>query len=159
MPVPIIAGFDPALTLGRAVRRESGVEADEVRIEGEDWGHRGANARRLVNEWLDRHAPAVVAYELVVGHAGGRDAQSYGRIVQAIEDACFERGLPTVGVNVTAAKYLATGKVHAKKRDMVAAAFERWGVKLGHDAADALWMAEWAAVELGHAPKDWRADA
>ena len=66
--------------------------------------------------------------------------QLYGMMGAAVL-ACEENGLPWSLVHLSKIKKHATGKGNAKKPEVVQAAYERWGMSLTEDEADAAFAA------------------
>lgn len=65
-------------------------------------------------------------------------------MIGAVVLECEAQGLPWSFIHLSKLKSHATGKGNAKKPEMQAAAFERWGKHLGEDEADAAWAAAYA---------------
>lgn len=88
---------------------------------------------------------AMVCYEHVMFHTSVLSAHMYGAYEGILLEACHARGVQCVGYNVTTIKKYATGVGRASKDAMVAAAERRWPkVHIPtHDAADAIWVADY----------------
>lgn len=149
MTLPTILGLDPATLFGWSVRAPDGSHVSGV------WDFRGLTgaerflaAKAYVEDAISDHGVRLVAYEQPVAHTGTYAAHLYGGLEAQILIAAHACEVVARPVAVASAKTIATGKPHAKKAEMVAAALERWGVELGEDEADARWIAEAAAKEL-----------
>lgn len=151
-----VLGIDPGSKCGWCLRY------DPARIDAGTWdlaprrlegaGMRFVRLRSYLTEVLDRARPDVVAFEQVRRHMGVDAAHIYGGITAVVMEECEARSIPYQGVHVQDVKKLATGKGNADKAAMIAAANERWHLQLGpkeENEADARWIAEAAAVELG----------
>ena len=117
----------------------------------EGGGMRFLRLRSYLTEALDCTSIGMVAYEEVRRHLGTDAAHIYGGIVAVITGECESRGIPYCGVPVAAVKKLAASHGNASKQEMVAAALARWPgwAPESDDEADARWIAEAAAAELG----------
>ena len=145
-------GIDPATACGWAV-----LAADGSRLASGVWnlasrrheggGMRYVRARTALLALLDAYPDAVLGYEEVARHAGTTAAHVYGGLVAVITSVCEERGVPYSGQPVASVKRHATGKGNAPKPAMIGAALASWGVYVGDDEADALFVAD--AVRAG----------
>lgn len=152
-----ILAIDPGTACGWAVRHsaqtvDSGVwDLTAKRHEG--GGMRFLRCRHAFREALLAFRPDVVAYEEVRRHMGVDAAHVYGGIIAIIASECEAQSppIPYRGVPVGTVKKHATGKGNADKDAMIAAARKRWvGFNPKDDnEADARWIAETAAQELG----------
>lgn len=152
-----ILAIDPGTRCGWCLRQAGGAmdagtwDLTAKRFEG--GGMRFVRLRSYVSEILDRCRPDVVVVEEVHRHMGADAAHLYGAIVGLVQEECERRDpkVPYSSVHWATAKKLATGKGNAKKDAMIAAANERWLLKLDpkdENEADARWIAEAAAHEL-----------
>lgn len=157
MTAPIVIGIDPGTHCGyAALYVDSRIPMAECHgtwdLAGKRHDGSGMRYLRLRRELvaLIRIArPAALAYEEVRRHAGTSAAHVYGGCVAVITSVCEELGVPYQSVPVGVVKRHATGKGNACKDDMMHAADERWRVALdSDDHADALWIADWLAVDL-----------
>ena len=103
---------------------------------------RYVRARTALLALLDAYPDAVLGYEEVARHAGTTAAHVYGGLVAVITSVCEERGVPYSGQPVASVKRHATGKGNAPKPAMIGAALASWGVYVGDDEADALFVAD-----------------
>lgn len=149
----VYVGLDPGTACGWAA-----LDAEGKRLASGVWdlssqrhaggGMRFLRARRCFVEILDTFPGAVVAYEEVRRHAGTSAAHVYGGLIAVISAECEDRGIAYSGRPVGAVKKHATGRGNASKEMMVGAALARWGVEVGDDEADALWIADHLRAEL-----------
>lgn len=139
-----ILGIDPGSRTGWAL-----LEAGE-RLAGGTWdlgkldgGARLVRLQDALRDTITLARPDLVAYEVVMGHGpgGSTAAHLYGALVGVLLLTCARMRVAVRGVHVGTAKKLATGSGKADKRAMVRAARDRWGLTVGHDEADALWIA------------------
>jgi crossover junction endodeoxyribonuclease RuvC len=153
-----ILAIDPGSRTGWCVRydghrMDAGTwDLTAKRFEG--GGMRYVRLRSYLTEILDRASPDVVVVEEVHRHMGADAAHLYGAIVGLVWEECERREpkVPYSSVHWTKVKQTATGKGNAKKDAMLAAANARWKLTLGpkdENEADARWIAEAAALELG----------
>jgi crossover junction endodeoxyribonuclease RuvC len=150
-----ILAIDPGTRCGWAVRHsaeswDSGVwNLAPRRHEG--GGMRFLRLRAYLRELLDRFPPDLVAFEEVRMHRGADAAHVYGGVVAVIQEESEARRLPYAAIHYAHAKRAATGKGNADKAAMVAAASRRWPrpEPFDENEADARWIAEAAALELG----------
>lgn len=90
--------------------------------------------------------PKIIGYERAHHRGGAATRQALG-FVTVIELAAERAMVPYIGVASSTLKKWATGNGRAAKYEMVAAANEKFGLRLSdkdHDAADALLIAEYA---------------
>ena len=144
-----ILGLDLGSVTGWAVRHSADrIDSGSWSLKGgrfEGGGMRFVRLRQLVAEILDTVKPSLVAVEEVRRHLGTDAAHIYGGCLAVVSSECEVRGIPYRGIPVGTVKKTATGKGNADKGAMLAAANERWGLRLGakdHDEADARWIAE-----------------
>lgn len=157
-----ILAVDPGTRCGWCVRYDDGRmdagtwDLSPRRFEG--GGMRFLRLRAHLSEILDRTKPEMVVFEEVRRHLGTDAAHVYGGIVAVLQEEC-ERRTPKVpyhAIPVGTVKRTATGKGNADKARMLAAANARWKLALSardDNEADARWIAETAAIELGGAPR------
>lgn len=152
----ILLAIDPGTHSGWCVRFSaaawtSGVwDLSAKRHEG--GGMRFLRLRTYLREVLDRERVDAVFYEEVRRHLGVDAAHIYGGCIAVIAEECEARKVPYRGIPVATVKKLATGKGNASKDDMIAAAKAKWpmvGVTWDDNEADARWIAEAGAKELG----------
>lgn len=149
MTLPTILGLDPGTQFGWSLRSPDGEHRSGTwDLRRHDLADRYIHAHASVLETIQRCDVRLVAYERPVAHTGVQASHVYGGFEAMILVAARLNVVPFRDVPVASAKTVATGKPHAKKAEMVAAALERWGVELGEDEADARWIAEAAAKEL-----------
>ena len=148
-----IAAIDPAQVCGWAVRLRSGaMEAGVWKLKPDRFSNMGSamlNLRGKLAELLDRHAPDLVAFEQVRMHQGVDAAHWYGAIIGKIMEMAEERQIPCRGVHFAHIKQTATGKGNANKEAMLEAAKAHWPHAhiIDHNQADAMWIAETAALQ------------
>ena len=99
---------------------------------------------------IGRYSPDAVAYEEVAAHKGTRAAHIYGGLRAMILVVCQEKGVECLPCPVGTVKKHATGKGNVGKDAMLLAAERKWPRRAtNNDEADALWIADYAAKELG----------
>lgn len=102
---------------------------------------RALDARGLIGGLLAEHAPAVLAYEQCVYHAGGSaSAHGWGAVEMAVLEVCTFQApsMPVLRVGVAQGKRALTGNGGADKARMLAAAKELHPGEWSEDEADAL---------------------
>lgn len=150
-----ILGIDPGTLLGWAVLDARGerVASGCVRLpRGPDnFGARVLEARRALRGLLVEHDPERIAVEYVRAHRGTQAAHVYGALLGVVTAEATARRLPCDRHEVAHVKQRATGAGNASKLAMREAARIRWGVEVGADEADALWVAACSVGWLGAA--------
>ncbi|TXH18818.1 MAG: hypothetical protein E6R03_01535 [Hyphomicrobiaceae bacterium] len=105
----------------------------------EGGGMRYLRFRQWLNKMHAMHAVDEVIYEEVRRHKATAAAHAYGAYQSTLSSWCEEQGVPYSSVLPQAIKLFATGKAHAGKDLMIAAAYTQFGVDTNNDnEADAV---------------------
>lgn len=147
----MIAGIDPATTIGVAVEGPEGIYTEKWDLSCKAWeknniGH-GCRMNRFyvrLMEFLKKHQVSWVGYEYVSGKGYG--AIHHAKLCAIIELVCFDLGIGVVHFAATSIKKFATGNGRADKDDMVIAAQPFVNVT-DHNEAD--------AVHILNMTRDW----
>lgn len=136
-----------AILDGRGKRQASGV----LNLKPTPHEGKGMRVVRFQNALPELLAckPRIVAFELVMRHAGPTAGHVYGALMGTLQAECERAGVPYVGIPVGTIKKHATGKGNAGKPKMMSSAVEQWGLGTwgkNDDEADALWIAECARM-------------
>lgn len=97
----------------------------------------------LVDEWT----PIEIGVEAPFAARSGTTTIRLGMVHGAVRLACWRRCIAPAEVTPATLKHHATGRGNADKTVMQARALARFGVTVGPDEADALWVADWARVQ------------
>jgi crossover junction endodeoxyribonuclease RuvC len=141
-----VIGLDFGRTTGFAIIN-NGVLVHHKSIKlPEGYGERFSGFLQILQqEYLS--ANEIVAYESVSRHMGTKAAHAYGGYLAVFQVFCYQAGVKNYGVPVGTLKKFATGKGNASKNEMIKAANDKFGLQLkgkDHNAADAIWVAQWA---------------
>lgn len=153
----VILGIDPGTHCGWSLWHDGKISSAGT------WNlsprrHEGGGMRYLMlRAYLDEFRasePDTVAYEEVRRHLGTDAAHIYGGVIATLSAWCEERKIPYMAVPVGTVKKVATGLGNASKEMMLASARKRWPslfefCLIDDNAADACWITEAAARELG----------
>ncbi len=151
----MILGLDPGSSCGWAVHDGERIIASGVwnlaPRRGDSPGVRYLKLRRRLGDVLDKYPQLELVAVEQAHHRGGAATEYAVGIVTHVQSWCAEVGLEHVAIHSSRAKRFATGRGNADKAAMVEAACARWPgwTPESDDEADARWIAEAAAAELG----------
>ncbi len=123
-----VLGVDPGLTRcglglveGRHPRRLALVAVDVVRTQPDlDIGERLLRVERVVEEWLDEHAPDALALERVFSQHNVRTVMGTAQVSGVIVAAAARRGVPVALHTPSEVKAAVTGSGRADKQQVTA---------------------------------------
>lgn len=149
----ILLAIDPGSACGWAVHDGERVIASGVwnlaPRRGDSPGVRYLKLRSRLTDVKDRWPELELVAVEQAHHRGGAATEYAIGVLTHVQSWCAEVGVEHIVMHGSAVKRIATGKGNASKKEMVMAAWSAWGLMMDHDEADARWIAEAAAGEMG----------